>query len=113
MTFAPHSNTDVHYNRLQGIEGPAIVRGTFQTRDSEAHFEYSDRPVGSAHGDTFAPEFQHVIYTADGTRLATVKKTVVYVVTDEDADGQPVVEKWSVKGHRAYDTEWVGVRAAH
>jgi hypothetical protein len=26
---------------------------------------------------------------------------------DEDADGNPVIEKWNIRGHRAYDTSWV------
>jgi hypothetical protein len=37
-----------------------------------------------------------------GWRYALVKKTVVYIVVDEADDGQPVVQKWSIKAHRIY-----------
>jgi hypothetical protein len=40
--------------------------------------------------------------TIQGWRYALVKKTVVYIVTDEADDGQPVVQKWSIKAHRIY-----------
>ena len=30
-----------------------------------------------------------------GWRYANVKKTVAYIVVDEDDHGQPVIEKWS------------------
>ena len=31
-----------------------------------------------------------------GWRYANVKKTVAYIVTDDDEYGQPVIEKWSL-----------------
>jgi len=34
-----------------------------------------------------------------GWRYANVKKTVAYVVVDVDGNGQPVIEKWSIKYH--------------
>jgi hypothetical protein len=37
-----------------------------------------------------------------GYRYATVKKTVAYVVVDEDEFGLPVVEKWNIKQRRSY-----------
>ena len=36
-------------------------------------------------------------------RYALVKKTVAYIVTDEDQFGNAVTEKWNIKGHRSYD----------
>jgi len=37
-----------------------------------------------------------------GWRYANVKKTVAYIVVDEDDHGQPVIEKWSIKNHRNF-----------
>ena len=37
-----------------------------------------------------------------GYRYGTVKKTVAYVVVDEDEYGLPVIEKWYIKNHREY-----------
>jgi len=34
-----------------------------------------------------------------GWRYANVKKTVAYIVVNEDDNGQPVIEKWSIKNH--------------
>jgi hypothetical protein len=36
-----------------------------------------------------------------GYRYATVKKTVAYIVVDEDENG-PVVEKWFLKKNNKY-----------
>lgn len=42
--------------------------------------------------------FIHEISVCDGSvRFATIKKTVAYVVVDEDDEGKPVVEKWKIK----------------
>ena len=37
-----------------------------------------------------------------GWRYANVKKTVAYIVVDEDEYGQPVIEKWAIKNHRNF-----------
>lgn len=37
-----------------------------------------------------------------GRRFAKVLKTVAYVVTDENDDGSPVVEKWDIKSHTRF-----------
>ena len=37
-----------------------------------------------------------------GWRYANVKKTVAYIVVDEDDHGQPVIEKWTIKNHRNF-----------
>jgi hypothetical protein len=37
-----------------------------------------------------------------GWRYALVKKTVAYIVVDEDDTGRAVIEKWQIKGHRVY-----------
>jgi len=36
-----------------------------------------------------------------GYRYANVKKTVAYIITDEDDDG-PVLERWYLKSNKEY-----------
>jgi hypothetical protein len=45
----------------------------------------------------------YMIDVLDGIRFGIVKKTVVYVCVDENADGKPVMEKWQIKKHRIYE----------
>ena len=49
----------------------------------------------------------HLIHVGDVIgypyRYAIVKKTVAYVCVDEDADGQPVFERWKIIRHKTYD----------
>ena len=49
-----------------------------------------------------AEGFQHEIDVLDGIRFANVKKTVVHVCVDEDANGVAIVEKWNIKRHNIY-----------
>ena len=42
-----------------------------------------------------------------GFRYAKVLQTVAWIVVDEDENGDAVYEKWEIKQHRNYDTEWV------
>jgi hypothetical protein len=66
------------------------VAGQFE--NEFARFEYR------ANTRTDINDFPHEIAMSDGSfRFAKVLKTVVYVVTDEDEYGQPVVEKWNIK----------------
>ena len=44
----------------------------------------------------------HVVDVLDGVRCAIVKKTVAYVVVDEDDQGNPVLQKWKIKSHKVY-----------
>jgi hypothetical protein len=81
---------------------PIREGGAFIEKDHGNLFEYD------LHGeDTFAG-YPHRVWVSEnpvndsGWRYALVKKTVAYIVTDEADDGQPVVEKWSIKGHRIY-----------
>lgn len=109
MSFAPHTNTDVHRQLLSGfIPTPLpLLFGQFRASETDVLFEYAERRWPD---DSFAPEMPHVIYvggtTGPGTRLAKVLKTVVFVVVDEDENG-PVVQKWPIKQHRIYPTDWV------
>ena len=43
------------------------------------------------------------INTDQSYRYALVKKTVAYVVVDEDDYGLPVVEKWNIKKHNEFN----------
>lgn len=106
MSFAPHTNTDVRHQLSMGlVPTPApLVLGSFNNSNAGV-YEYAER---RGFPDSFAPDFPHIVYVGTGeTRLAKVLKTVAYVVIDEAADGSPVVEKWSLRSHRAYDTSWV------
>ena len=81
---------------------PIREGGAFIEKDHGNLFEYD------LHGeDTFAG-YPHRVWVSEnpvndsGWRYALVKKTVVYIVVDEDESGQPVVQKWSIKAHRIY-----------
>lgn len=101
--FAPHTNDLVrHQAQLGLIPTPApLVLGQFDEAEFGKSFEYAERRW---HCDDFAPEMPHIIYVGphQEARLAKVLKTVAYVVVDEDADGQPVIEKWAIRRHRIY-----------
>lgn len=73
--------------------------GEFQEVDHGSYFTYK------ATNDKWAIDngYNHEIDVLDGLRYANVKKTVAYVVVDEDVDGMPVVEKWSIKRHNVYE----------
>lgn len=91
MTYAPYHNEI-------GMTQPRLL-GQFCIQFGGV-FEYSERPTGDRGG--VWPDFPHRIFTADGDRAARVGKTVAYVVIDETPNGSPIVEKWSLRGFRAY-----------
>ena len=77
--------------------------GVFVEKDVGNFFEYShnDDPV------SVCEDFPHKVWVGgivndQGWRYANVKKTVAYIVTDEDEFGLPVIEKWGIKKHREY-----------
>jgi len=72
--------------------------GVFVEKEAGNHFEYSlnDDQI------PFGEEFPHKVWVRDGYRYADVKKTVARIVVDENEYGQPVIEKWYIKGHRQY-----------
>ena len=81
---------------------PIREGGSFVEKQYGNFFEYD------LHGeDTFAG-YPHRVWVSEnpvndsGWRYALVKKTVAYIVVDEADDGQPVVIKWSIKGHLNY-----------
>jgi len=79
--------------------------GNFIEKDHGNNFEYSLNPDNMA----FCEDYPHIIWVGSlqiggdsGYRYATVKKTVAYVVVDEDEFGLPVVEKWNLKKNTQY-----------
>ena len=49
------------------------------------------------------PGYDFKVCVGNGeSRYAKVLETVVYIVIDEDADGQAVESKWYIKKHRHY-----------
>ena len=78
--------------------------GAFVEKDAGNTFEYSlnDDPFH------WCEDWPHKIWVGgvvndQGYRYGLVKKTVAYVVVDEDEFGLPVVEKWHTKGLRTYE----------
>ena len=78
--------------------------GCFVERDTGNYFEYSvnDDPLNNCNEHSW-----HKIWVGGGGvagmtgyRYGTVKRTVAYVVVDEDEYGLPVVEKWYLKKNR-------------
>jgi hypothetical protein len=98
MAYAHYSNDQVNeHNKLEYISGSFIEKSHGKT------FEYGRRVYDYSNG--FAPlsDFPHIVFVGDRSfRYAKVKKTVVYIVVDEDDNGNPVVEKWDIKNHRVY-----------
>ena len=92
MSFAPSSVYPITHG------------GGFREKSRGNFFEYT--------ADSDNSEFPHRIWVAhesriipgleQGWRYGLVKKTVAYLVVDEDEYGKPVVEKWLIKNHRAY-----------
>lgn len=82
------------------------ILGQFTEKTCDQTFEFANRSEVPGWADlTFAPEYTHTVWvgSAGEYRYARVLKTVVYIITDEDENGNPVVEKWDIKGHRLYE----------
>ena len=100
MSHAPHTNTDYSHGK-----DVALLLGQFVEKDHGNFFEYAERPEGL--GGDFTPDAQHIVYVGRGEyRFARVLKTVAYIAVDENGDGFPVWEKWSLKQHHQYLTQW-------
>jgi len=81
------------------------VLGEFTEKEFGNYFHYSenlDRKEGCEEWCCFP----HLVWVGGCSgfqyRYATVKKTVAYVVTDENDDGSPVIEKWFLKKNVEY-----------
>ena len=80
--------------------------GQFVEREVGNYFEFS------INDDMDQPnyyKFPHKVWVGgggvcgdQGYRYAEVKKTVAYIVVDEDDCGEPVIEKWQIKNRREY-----------
>ena len=76
--------------------------GQFRERTGGHWFFYKSNCTGEMR------DFPHLVRVSDdpindwGFRFARVLKTVAYVVVDEGADGQPIVEKWSLTAQNTY-----------
>jgi hypothetical protein len=96
MSFAPSTTYfDV---------GDGTIRGSFVEKSVGNFFEFSL----NTEENTFGEDYPHKVWVSSnpvndsGWRYARVLKTVAYVVVDEDAEGNPVVEKWDIKEHNSY-----------
>lgn len=82
-----------------------LVLGIFTEADHGKPFEYLQR---TDEAGSWAADFPHLVCVADvigwSYRFAKVLKTVAYVVTDEAADGSPIIQKWQIKSHKIYST---------
>lgn len=83
------------------INGNDKVVGYFKESEFKNWFPvYVNHEYGSG---SFGSDFPYVIRVSSnpindtGLRYAKVLKTVVYVVVDEYANGEPCVEKWNGK----------------
>jgi len=81
-------------------ENPA---GSFVEREVGNTFEFS----GNDSNMPYPWNFPHKIWVGglvndQGWRHGTVKKSVAYIVVDEDENGDPVVEKWQIRNMREY-----------
>jgi len=79
-----------------------VVLGRFIEASHGKLFEYGARD--EVWRQAFAPDFPNVVWVGplSERRAALVRKTVAYIVTDEAADGSPVVERWEIKQHKRY-----------
>ena len=77
--------------------------GCFVEKDTGNYFEYSKND-----DIEWAENYPHKIWVGGegvcgmrGWRHGKVKKTVAYIITDEDENG-PVLERWFLKSNKEY-----------
>ena len=82
--------------------------GNFIEKDHGNNFEYSLNNEQDNYSKSIAENYPHKLWVGSGQiggdsgwRYANVKKTVAYIIVDED-DGGPILERWFIKGHREY-----------
>jgi hypothetical protein len=66
--------------------------GIFYLPETRKYFTF--RPTTDAWAAKH--ELIHAIDVLDGVRFGVVRKSVAYVAVDEDAYGNPVLERWSI-----------------
>ncbi len=85
---------------------PLTKGGCFREKDTDNFFEYDKHDDFIE--DWILPDFCHRVWVNSrpvndsGWRYALVKKTVAYIVIDEDEYGKPVIQKWHIKNHDKY-----------
>lgn len=103
MAFAPSST---YYNT-----GDGSIVGMFTEKDCGNYFEYSMADDFVMHPDLKTgrnTEYPHLVWVTEpwkmdcGYRRALVKKTVAYIVVDENDDGSARIEKWHLKSNKVY-----------
>lgn len=87
------------------VIGDNSILGSFEEKDCGNYFEFSENRDEIPGMENFP----HKVWVTSlkpgidgGFRYARVLKTVAYICVDEDAHGDPVVEKWYIKQHRLY-----------
>lgn len=79
------------------------IAGIFRNKETGAFFEYLNivpNEYAEMHGATHSICVNDIM--SSPLRGAIVKKTVAYIMIDEDDNGNPVWEKWAIKDHRFY-----------
>jgi len=73
------------------------------------NFEYSLNNEQDDYSKSIAENYPHKVWVGSGQiggdsgwRYANVKKTVAYIIVDEDDGGGPVLERWFLKKHDEY-----------
>jgi len=80
--------------------------GCFVEKDTGNYFEYSVNDCELFDGNR--EHYPHKVWVGGegvcgmrGYRYANVKKTVAYIIVDED-DGGPILERWFLKSNKEY-----------
>lgn len=99
MAYAHYTNDQVNeFNKLE------YISGCFLEKDYGKPFEYGIRVHDFSNGFASLSDFPHIVFIGNRSfRYAKVKKTIAYIVVDQDDNGKPVVEKWDIKKHRKYE----------
>jgi hypothetical protein len=92
------------YMGLATMDNYQTTVGQFTERSVGKTHEYSNVPAGYFRewGGNWSM-FKHKLWTLDGHRYALIKKTVAYIVVDEDDAGLPVIEKWDIANHKNWE----------
>ena len=80
--------------------------GAFVEKDTGNTFEYSINEDEYVSENLVSFNYPHKVWVGgltndQGWRYANVKKTVAYIVVDEDENG-PITEKWNLKKNNEY-----------
>ena len=89
-----------HNGEINEAAGRGRILGQFKEKEHGFTFQFSVNTDKLY----FCKNFPHkiAIENGDSFRYAMVGKTVAYIVIDEDALGNPVIQKWFLKSHRLY-----------